>query len=1835
MGTKEKLWGYQRRLVMLPLIIAALFFGILLQSESHALTLNVVDNDGNLVNGFRWLVQKDTTFPHEPGVPTADILAVNFHRSYAPPVDKGQSDTDTATVAVSADTRYYVSVLPFSGYSLGGAAVAIGQSAVTVRVNQLPLPTAQISVLVFEDNHPINNAPDLPPETGLANFKILISETPGYGVVGAQLSVDAFGNPLGTTYQQDVNGDFILNPDGTPVIDVLGTGVIRTDADGRALIKYLPPGKFGIRAVPPLNDPDWIQTSTIEGTPTVDAWVEANEPPYFVEFGPPGPHVFIGFVRQTAPLPDPAPLPAGTLSGQIVNLHNSRPPDFTFWPGHPIPECYVGLNTLAGVGEGIVAQPCNPDSTFTIDNVPPGDYQLVVWDLNMDVIFTFLGVTVPPAGGDVDIDNDGDPLNNTIPVFNWFGSLQGSVFNDANQNGFRDPGEPGIGEQAVNLRFRNGIVYQATATNLAGDYSFPEIFPFFNWLIVEVDFLRLKATGATIVVDNGGEVLPDNGWTYPSRDRLTPQEQAEINPNTGNNLSRTETGPVLLEGIQTFLGTTNVIDWGKIAYAAGENGGISGIVFYATTRAEDDPRLAAGEPWEPGIPRVQVNLYADFNQDGNIDDLNGDGGVTLADVDNYPFGWIDGGPKGDEDLDRNGDGIFTPGDAIQITWTDSWDDSLPTECVGPPFVLHGVPTDCYDGLRNFNQVRPAVFDGGYAFFSYWVPYFGAPGAIEAEGLPLGDYVVEAIAPPQYKHVKEEDRNVDFGDAFIPSPLAEPVSCVGDPREVPPLFSFLTDENGDPLPGVDPNDPDNAAPFAGDIRPLCDRKLVTLTSDQFNAVAEFFLFTEVPVAGQIVGINLNDLANEFDPTAPTFGEKQAPPWLPVSIRDYTGNEISRTYTDEYGAYNTLVPSTYSVNLPQPTGVSPNMLTVCLNSPGPIPDPNNPGEFITDPFFKREYSQFCYTFQYMPGTTTYLDTPVLPIAAFTGPGSFPLDCEFPDGTPIIHSVEGPQGGPYVPTVGQSITIVSAGPTQVPNPEFEQGSGRPQTITRDYGFGNVQGSVTIGGTPLQITSWTADTIAGTVAPGTQTGQLVMIRGDNGKSTIMGLTMTVGPVAGTVRHVAAGQSIQAAIDIAQPGDLILVAPGSYEELVIMWKDVQLQGWGAASTTINAVKSPATKLQNWRDKVSAIMGDPLYLLPGQEGELITEEGPGIFVFVRPGDFSPARNPRIDGFTVTGADHAGGIIVNGNAAYLQISNNRIIANQGVLGGGIRLGHPFLTNEEGGPLAYTDGNNDHIVVRNNHITQNGSNFAAAGGLAICTGADFYEVAENFICGNFTTGDGGGIGHLGLSDQGHIADNTIIFNESFYQATGVHGGGIFIGGLPGLGGGLSPGSGSVSVVSNLIQGNLAGAGDGGGIRTQFVNGADVQAHPNTQAEWYSIHILNNMIVNNVAGLAGGGISLQDTVIVNIVNNTVANNDSTATASTAFSGGPSVSTKQPAGIVARAHSTALANAFGADSVPFKIYSNPVLVNTIIWHNRSFHWDVAENNGTGGLLPDVGAGQPPVYADLAVLGTATPFLLDPRFCILSETVNPAEYDPSNMYSDPMFVSEYFNGERGSVLLPEVTTPVEAPPAFDEGGNFINIRFGPLSLTGDYHLQVVSPAAATGDSTVLIDFAELATDFDGDFRFTDSIDIGADEITFVPVYRFWSPVFFSHFYTISEAEKDAVMANPDWVNEGVAFYAYSVQTAGTLPVYRFWSPVYFSHFYTISEAEKDIVLLNPDWIFEGVAYYAYPTNSVPGTLPVYRFWSPVYFSHFYTISEAEKDIVLLNPDWIFEGVAFYAIPNP
>ena len=201
---------------------------------------------------------------------------------------------------------------------------------------------------------------------------------------------------------------------------------------------------------------------------------------------------------------------------------------------------------------------------------------------------------------------------------------------------------------------------------------------------------------------------------------------------------------------------------------------------------------------------------------------------------------------------------------------------------------------------------------------------------------------------------------------------------------------------------------------------------------------------------------------------------------------------------------------------------------------------------------------------------------------------------------------------------------------------------------------------------------------------------------------------------------------------------------------------------------------------------------------------------------------------------------------------------------------------------------------------------------------------------------------------------------------------------------------------------------------------------------------------------------------------------------------------------------------------FSDPQLDDSIIWHNRQFYFFVDTASGcvpgdaactsTYGLCPDptgaldcAGTGLSPnpdppyyqttsiVYDDLGVIGAAGSLVCDSPSCIDSTG------------SDPLFVREYANGARSSVFQPEFTTAIQVAPAFDEGGNFINPRFGPLSINVDLDPAVtgidVSNYHLTGQTSpvgnsVYLQFPTLFLDFDAVLRpLGSAVEVGADEI--------------------------------------------------------------------------------------------------------------------------------------------------
>lgn len=1760
--------------------------------------------------GYRWLLEEDSTYYVDPGQPDADTttntLALNMHKSHMNVVAQGRSSSNPATITIpDTSRRYYLSVLPEqvpvgtdpmvatldcnvpgncftqSGRQVTPDLFAGGTSAsLTVALASQPVPTAQIYARAFQDSAPINGVWDNG-EKPLGGWTVFIYD------MGGQMMADTFGNPLGTVY--DANGNVLRRGDGTlhtmtaeeaadPARNPYGI------AEGDVLIKGIAPGKYGVQMVPPRGQ-EWQQVSTIEGTRGIDVWVKANEPRYFAEFGAAGHHAEFGFITTNPVLndfpkagdPDYATYFGGgnTITGRITNMRGTRPPEVKFTGGHPLPGCWVGLNNGLTT-RGLTAVSCDADSNFTISGVKDGTYQLAIWDKYLDNVIAFQTVTVANGSGGALGD---------VPVFRWFGELDHYVFNDANENGVWDTNERGIPDQVVNLRYRDGSIYNSSTTDTAGTLPFNEIFPFFSWLVAEVDYARFKATGVTVVSDAGGAIPTDPialtaGGVLPeaSQGLLTPQAQAECErlgatvttaadgstTCTGGNLwARVELAgggpPPLTQGYNAFLGTTNVLLWGKRAWNPGENGGITGVVYYQTTRAENDPRFAAPETWEPGIPRVQVALYHSDARgnlyhklpDGSRGALAGSGSpIDLADVDNYPLGnfpLADGGVSAEDTDNHPAVAAFQLGDAIEVTHTDSYDDSSPEGCRphqnadGSPwnpadsFYLDG---KCFDGLRNYSQVRSAVFDGGYAFGK---PFTDTP-------IAPGYYVVQA-SPPKgvdgtyvYEIQQEEDKNVDFGDAMAISPQALPPYCVGGvatdgtvmnngvaPHDTGATLSLFSTTDG-PI-GIDPA-------VMGAQRPGCDFRLVQVT-DGKNAAADFFMFTETPITGHIQGFVLNDVANEFNPLSPNFGEKIAPSWIPVSVRDYEGNEVYHTYTDKWGTYNAIVPSTFRINTPMPSGVSPNMLQVCLNAPT---TQDADGNWVPEPRHNRQYTQFCYTLDFKPGQTTYLDTPVLPVAAFVGPSNWQLDCEYPSGTPVINYATVGSNGPYISNASGASRVLDIysmgeGPdhmTEVEDPLAPRidstitGSTNAKKVKRDFGFGSSAGRVWIGNTeiPAASVSWANDKITVNVPAGVATGQL-RIRRANGMETVHGLTVSIdqpGQPTSVVHTVLPNtgnsHNLQDAIDSANAGDLIMVRPGVYLEMLVMTKPVRLQGWGASSTIVNPVQSPTQKIADWRAKLNSLVNctHTIGLLPGQPnnaagtggisacgfvpgtGLFTNEEGAGILVAPVEGVFSAALavglEARIDGMTFSGSDQAAGIMVNAYATGLEISNNITSNNQGSYAAGIRIGQPLLTVVgANGVEAPVDAQNDGLKIHHNHVAENGGLAEAGAGIGLYTGTDGYQVNRNFVCGNNAGGNGAGIAHYGRSEGGRILDNTVLFNQAFDQTVqnSGNGGGILVAGYMPAAGGATPGTGSVLIERNLIQGNNAGSGEGGGIAIQQLDAGGTSK---------LVTIRNNIIVNNVAGYAGGGISMDNATRVAITNNTIVNNDTSGTSAAAFSStvtpactgsATTRSCPQPAGVISHGGN------IGASG----------LRNNIILGNRAFHVELKVDPATNGVILETVADG---FSDLggtslfsgtsdgirdSLLGDTNIALSTAEWAAVcaagttrKNTCVVPEEGPAGVYATHFVMASwnrapYWFGATGAEYQPaEAATAAGLNAgaviavASDEGGNFIDIHYGPLS-------RVLCYAGTTGCAgTTLAGSTEVLVDYHLTASAANAIDL-------------------------------------------------------------------------------------------------------------------------------------------------------
>lgn len=1555
--------------------------------------------------------------------------------------------------------------------NLPGDADASGNLTVTVQLTEQseahPLPLGKIRVFVFNDNTWTNGAPDTE-EAGLPGFTVDLTDQ-----INSDLDQDYTGKPL-------------------------CGGRCTTGADGFVEIPNLGPATYNIEVNAPVNQPcnraipgsTWQQTTTIDGGLTLLAPVEEGAD----GTGAPGEQLWEPPTNRTAYwfgfvcVPQPI---RTTGTGEVVGTAKNWvewAPYTTGTFGDPVDTPIVALSsattdTTIYVGQGDV------DGNFDIQRVPAGDYNLSIWDEQLSYIMRMKPVHVN-AGQMVDVNETGDDGSIGVGVSRWFGWLDGTVYLDQNGNGRYDPGvDKPIPNTDVDNRWRDGSIKDTTTSDANGHYEYTnaEGGQLGRWFINEQGFSRYSAYPGPSLHDerdpgNINKVVPSCGSSNPPANPCIPTDQG------GGLLTNT----LLLEGHR------ETVDWGKSNYDPNKPGQIVGITYYNTTRNEFDPRFMAHEDYEPAVPNVTVYLETE----------GPDGLPNTADdvvVNKYV---TDKWQQPNANQDPQPGNSFTQSCNPLRDWagtdvTAQFNQGIGPNCLEVP--LTGEQTKdgafdggyafssyCPDGIADVNAAPDAVTcnDGsspdahalvaGKYITHAVMPKGGADDTRDCNaGLPTNDKNVTAAVGSVpgggtgclYRPSREEDVNVDLGNQFTPA--VPPYPCVGDDHLIDQ--TTLTPRNtlqyGKP----------------GAHGPLCDKREVSIGNQQ-NANADFFLETNQPTdpngenaadthvgdvaqPGRLVGQVFNDIYFERDLNSPWYGEPRPIANIPIGIyarvdtkpnascpdatqpgvRCFDSNIwrlLKTVNTGPDGTYEAVVPSTETFNCPIPQGPCPGMYVVVVDDPGSKIHPNsnyNPNVLTANTPTEA-----------WPGLTTQLDTPVDPISGTA--------CEDPAGGTTPDPSD-----PARPDVLQvSSPVVS-------------GSSRQVTIQSDF-IGGTKGTVrltdartgqvtTLSGTAIptwtQGSGSTPDTIvinvpavSSSFPPGPK--ELAIVT-SAGVASTNGITLhVVGPATGSnpayqpnVVNVAAptltGHELQNAIDAASVGSVLVLKPGTYNENVLVWKPLRIQGLGPGGV-IGAHELQGRDPEDPRFNIPGTTIDGRYFQQNLDAynNTISAHGPYILppfatsganstvltgadvtfvaksntaydaAAVSSGDAAAFNGARIDGVgLLTGhGDGAGGIQTQAQINNLQITNDVLENNGGVVAGGIGIGQPYVHAQH----------NYNVRIANDKVIGNGG-LTSSGGIGIFYGSNNYEVANSQICANFSVDYGAGVSHIGLSPGGKIHDNRIYYNE----AVGSGGGVAVESEVPVGRTGLGDGSGAVDLDRNLIQSNTSTLDDGGGL---FVLDALKER----------INVRDNMIVNNLAADMGGAITLDDASNVAIVNNTVANNETTGSSENSKVGVP-----HAAGLASEANDPAFQSQLPAGSPRF---SNPVaLFNNIFWNNDAMTLD---QFGPGATLVDQG------FIDFEVRGTgnntdhftpATSLLTNGLILEPNGTRAALPGGQGNVIGvDPGFVQPFTNEltVSGSRLDPQqaAVTITGADP--------------PVGLTGDYHILRPAGAAALAASGVV-----------------------------------------------------------------------------------------------------------------------------------------------------------------------------
>lgn len=137
-----------------------------------------------------------------------------------------------------------------------------------------------------------------------------------------------------------------------------------------------------------------------------------------------------------------------------------------------------------------------------------------------------------------------------------------------------------------------------------------------------------------------------------------------------------------------------------------------------------------------------------------------------------------------------------------------------------------------------------------------------------------------------------------------------------------------------------------------------------------------------------------------------------------------------------------------------------------------------------------------------------------------------------------------------------------------------------------------------------------------------------------------------------------------------------------------------------------------------------------------------------------------------------------------------------------------------------------------------------------------------------------------------------------------------------------------------------------------------------------------------------------------------------------------------------------------------------------------------------------------------------------------------------------------------------------------------------------------------------------------------------IPIYRMYNTQTSEHLYTSSVAEYESCGSGAyrDWNREGVGWFA----PEDGAPVYRLYNPGLGDHHYTVSASERDMLINNAGWVDEGVCWRSDNQSRVP----LYRVYNGRLTAgqHHYTTNAGERDWLVANAGWSDEQVGWYGV---